>query len=265
MNFEKEYYESNEFWIGDMVQDQNNLVRIKITIDSIPKDVNSIADIGCGNGVFINTLIRNNSTCEIVGIDRSKTALKFVNGKTIVGSIDEIPLKDNSYDCVTCLEVIEHLPVNIYTKALEEICRVSRKYIIISVPFNEKIEENYNQCPSCLTIFNYDLHLRTFSKINIEKLLTEFGYTCIEIKTFGKSFKFKGHYLFRKLFYSKQFKQWKSPICPVCGYTNKKTEFSNRNDSIAKRSIISYLTQVPKLFWPKEEKNYWILGVYKKK
>lgn len=44
----------------------------------------------------------------------------------------ELPFADNSYDTVLCLDVLEHLD-NIY-QIFDELCRVSRRYIIISLP-----------------------------------------------------------------------------------------------------------------------------------
>jgi|SRR3989344_3319133 len=44
----------------------------------------------------------------------------------------KIPYKDNSFDCVLCLDVLEHVD-NIH-EVFDELCRVSRKWIIISLP-----------------------------------------------------------------------------------------------------------------------------------
>jgi hypothetical protein len=65
---------------------------------------------------------------------------------------------------------------------------------------------------------------------------------------------------------------WRSPICPICGYKSEESpgpqaepEQASKNDSAPRRSLISYLTAIPKLFWPKEKKYYWIIGLYKRK
>ncbi len=265
MDFEREYYESDSYWSNGMLQDEANKERIEITINSIPVDVKSIADIGCGNGVFINTLLDRKLNFDILGIDRSNTALKYVNGNKLLSDISNIPLPDKSYDCITCLEVLEHLPVNLYDKAISELCRISKKYIIISVPFEENLEESHNKCPSCSSIFNYELHLRSYAKKDIEGLLSNCNFDCLETKIFGKSFRYKGHYLFRKIFYRKQLMKWNSAICPICGYSEKGQNLTIQPIQNQKRSVISYFTSIPKLFWPKEEKNYWILAVYKKR
>jgi SAM-dependent methyltransferase len=268
-NFEKLYYEDESFWGGQMLQDPLNQERIKKTVELIPQNVETLADIGCGNGVFVNYLNKCNPKLEIWGLDRSETALKYVKTNKQLGDISDIPLMSRSMDCITCLEVIEHLPVPVYEKALSELTRISNKYIIISVPFEERSEEFFNQCPSCKTIFNYELHLRRFDDKRMGSLLDNYGFSCVALEHFGATSKYFGHYTFRKIFYREQFKQWKSPICPVCGYKERNGFHKSRNSEMpkaisSKQKLISYLTAVPKLLWPKVTKDYWVAGLYKK-
>ena len=45
---------------------------------------------------------------------------------------ERIPYENNSFDCVLCLDVLEHLD-NIH-EVFDELCRVTGKYLIISLP-----------------------------------------------------------------------------------------------------------------------------------
>lgn len=45
---------------------------------------------------------------------------------------EKIPFSDNSFDCVLCLDVLEHLE-NIH-EVFDELCRVTRQFVIISLP-----------------------------------------------------------------------------------------------------------------------------------
>ena len=265
-DFEKEYYENEEFWEGEMLQDPANKLRIKFTSDYIPSDVTSLADIGCGNGIFVNYLKVNKSNLDILAVDRSIAALKFVQTNKIHGDINDIPLNDMSYDCISCLEVIEHLPVAVYKGALKELARISKKYLIISVPYNENLEAEHTQCPSCKAIFNKDLHMRSYNDNMIINLMNEFGFKCEKTQKLGEMINYKWHYIFRKIFYRNQFKEWKSPICPVCGYGKKNEIVGSEGveSATGRRSLISYFTILPKLIWPKEKKYYWIIALYKK-
>jgi len=45
---------------------------------------------------------------------------------------EKIPFPDDEFDCVLCLDVLEHLD-NIH-EVFDELCRVTRRYVIISLP-----------------------------------------------------------------------------------------------------------------------------------
>lgn len=45
---------------------------------------------------------------------------------------ESLPYEDNSFDCVLCLDTLEHLD-NMHT-VFDELCRVASKYLIISLP-----------------------------------------------------------------------------------------------------------------------------------
>jgi hypothetical protein len=46
--------------------------------------------------------------------------------------IEKVPFPDNSFDCVLCLDVLEHIE-NIH-EIFDELCRVTRRYVIVSLP-----------------------------------------------------------------------------------------------------------------------------------
>jgi SAM-dependent methyltransferase len=266
-DFEKLYYEEESFWQGEMLNDIENKERFRVTAELVPSTVKSLVDIGCGNGVFLNYLEKKNPHLDLMGVDRSEMALKFVNSKKELAEIHDLPFSDHSYDCVSCLEVIEHLPLPIYRKSLSELARISKKYIIVSVPYNEKLEESHNQCPACKSIFNFELHLRSFDEQNMTELFDDLGFKCVILKKLNPTQSFKGHYVFRKFFYPKQFLMWKSPICPICGFIDQSNKINKTRQTLTtnrKRSILSYFTKIPKLFWPKEERYYWILAMYER-
>jgi len=101
------------------------------------KKVISILDVGCGEGFTLNRLKANNIGEKLEGIEYSEDAI--VIGKKIYpeikitkGNIYKLPYKDNSFDLVLCTEVLEHLENP--EEGLRELIRVSKKYLVISVP-----------------------------------------------------------------------------------------------------------------------------------
>ena len=102
--------------------------------------------------------------------------LKYVLTEKFESDIASIPAEDKSFDCVTCLQVIEHVPDNMYDSALSELARISRKYLIVSIPFNENLEKGFTKCPKCYSEFNSDLHFRTFNLETVEYLFDSYGF-----------------------------------------------------------------------------------------
>ena len=269
MTYEKEYYENDAFWKDGMLEDETNLQRFNITAGFIPEEVNSLADIGCGNGVFINRLTKDRAFNRLVGVDRSLSALHFVQTEKYHSDISDLPIEDSTFDCVTCLEVLEHLPVTVYQKSLNELARVSKNYIIVSVPFRENLIEAFNKCPSCSSCFNRELHLRSYVEKDIVSLFDSFGFSCVKVEKLGYSTQYLGHFRFRKIFYPEQFMKWNSPICPICGFSeqlviNDSANFSLKKSFSIKNLIVPLFTKIPKILWPRVSKPYWILALYKK-
>ncbi|MCL5113845.1 MAG: methyltransferase domain-containing protein [Patescibacteria group bacterium] len=97
----------------------------------------SILDVGCGEGFTLNRLRDNGIGKKLKGLESSKDTIElgrktYPDIEITQGSIYELPYKDNSFDLVLCTEVLEHLEDP--KKALKELARVSKKYLLISVP-----------------------------------------------------------------------------------------------------------------------------------
>ncbi len=102
-----------------------------------PLNIDSVLDVGCGEGFTLARLKKEKIGKSYEGIEYDDNAIEL--GKklypTLVikkGDIYKLPYKDNSFDLVICTEVLEHLENP--KKAYRELIRVSRKYILLSVP-----------------------------------------------------------------------------------------------------------------------------------
>jgi 2-polyprenyl-3-methyl-5-hydroxy-6-metoxy-1,4-benzoquinol methylase len=101
------------------------------------KKVDSILDVGCGEGFTLNRLREKGIGKTLEGVEYSKAAIElgykmYPDTKIKQGNIYQLPYKDNAFDLVLCTEVLEHLDDP--QKGLKELVRVSKKYLVISVP-----------------------------------------------------------------------------------------------------------------------------------
>ena len=97
----------------------------------------SILDAGCGEGFTLHKLEEAKIGKKLSGFDFLDTAIQIgkkqypgLNLKQ--GDIYHIDAKPNTYDVVICSEVLEHLERP--EEALKELIRVSKKYVVLSVP-----------------------------------------------------------------------------------------------------------------------------------
>lgn len=88
---------------------------------------NNVLEIGIGNKTVAEYL--KNKKIELVTLDINK-ALE----PDIVASVSEIPLENETFDVVLCAEVLEHLPFEKFERCLKELRRVSRDYVVLSLP-----------------------------------------------------------------------------------------------------------------------------------
>ena len=63
----------------------------------------------------------------------------------IQGDGRKLPFKDNSFDLVSCLDVLEHIEEEDREGFLQELCRVSRDVVLLANPFKDKEIEKAEQ------------------------------------------------------------------------------------------------------------------------
>jgi 2-polyprenyl-3-methyl-5-hydroxy-6-metoxy-1,4-benzoquinol methylase len=261
MEFERKYYENESFW--NTQQSKEDIQRIIDIAQLIPTDVMTLLDVGCGNGNFINYLLKEPKRfTRLHAVDRSLAALKYVKSNKTQASIIELPFSDVEFDLVSCLEVIEHLPGPVYAKGIEELARVANKYILISVPNNQDLEIGRTMCPNCKSIFNPDLHMRSFDMETMSKIFYDVGFVCENIKAIGciNDLWLPNLYLKSKK-HCTNTNQWTFGItCPICGTTIPGKQENRTENTTTTRSTKDLL----KLIWPKTTRYRWIVALYKK-
>lgn len=93
-----------------------------------------ILDAGCGGGATIESLRRYGS---VQGMELSEEAVEYNRERgreVVVGSIEQLPFADGSFDLTLALDVIEHVPNDL--RALEELFRVLQPggSLLVTVP-----------------------------------------------------------------------------------------------------------------------------------
>ncbi len=64
-----------------------------------------------------------------------------------VANADKIPIPDKTVDVSCAFQVLEHMPIEVSIAAVKELCRVSRKGVIISLPQSDRVWRNQISIP----------------------------------------------------------------------------------------------------------------------
>lgn len=210
-----------DYGLSDTVQE-----RIGFIVNKIPINVDCIIDVGCGNGVITNIL--NKQFEEVLGIDNSAEALESIEGRSLLSNCDNIAIQDQSFDLVLSSEMIEHLPNDVLERTISEFERISRKYILVSVPNNECLNARFIHCPKCSTNFHTVGHLQSFDKLKLRSLFSD-KYTVLEEGEFGKKqLKHIPNIVkIKQKTFGQYFQAGPNAICPNCGNKQLKAQNSN--------------------------------------
>lgn len=112
-------------------------------------------------------------------LDLSEIAVDKLNkagGNATLGSIDDLPFADKSFDLLCAFDVIEHVEDD--NKAFSEIARVLRPdgAFFLSVPL----------CKEAWTKFDETVgHARRYERDQLEELLSSFGFTVKQSAIYG--------------------------------------------------------------------------------
>ena len=105
--------------------------------------IKSVLDVPCGTGRISKFLLDSNVnlTCADISeqmIDVAKARLSKHSNEPqeyAVMDIYNIDRDDGSYDCITCIRLFQHLDSDERTRALRELSRVTRKYVVVNVMY----------------------------------------------------------------------------------------------------------------------------------
>lgn len=167
------------------------LHRFKNTHDELPRvrrvlgflrgvPFESLLDVGSGRGVFLWACMNAFPLAQINAIDLLPQwgevydtvhagGLTRLSGH--VGDIADADFPDKSFDVVTLLEVLEHIPD--YATAVQAAVRLAKRHIVVSVP--SKPDNN----PAHIHLLTRDILNETFLQAGVKRLHFASLNTCL--------------------------------------------------------------------------------------
>ena len=152
-----------------------------------------VADIGCASGVLISKLPK---TKLAVAVDVAEPIVRFAtelnkklgrNVKGVVALAEKLPFKDNTFDYVFMIEVIEHMPPELEPKALAEAKRVLKPggKLVMTTPNYRSMWPLVEYFWSRMNPIDYmEQHINRKNPTTVRKALAEAGFKVTRVRTF---------------------------------------------------------------------------------
>ncbi|WP_419780998.1 class I SAM-dependent methyltransferase [Maridesulfovibrio sp.] len=177
-----EYYSKEAVYFASSHFDINapgNIAKFKRYTDlvqSVPGDIGSVLDIGCGRGGFISWLKKNCPELSCFGVDldlKSLPANRSGSPFFINGDISKLPFASSQFDVVTCFHVLEHvLDIDVF---LAERARILKEggHFVLEVPDASQ----YSVETPCKGFWvGVQEHVNHFSPQALQKVLENAGF-----------------------------------------------------------------------------------------
>ena len=256
-SFQHKYYDRSSIWAENYWNEvQRN--RAKMTVELLPPGIRSVLDVGCGAGVITKALTSNVS--KIVAIDFALAPLiqvKEPHVQVIQGDARFLPLADKTFDAVVSAELIEHLTESARQQTLSEMARVSRKIILLTVPWREVLEYDQVKCGDCGCVFHASYHTKSFDEPEMSSLFKGI-FSVGMIRKFGPAKKRipRSLVMLTQIFGGYAKVQPGRSLCPQCG--NTEHYLSHRN------SKTRFLLGIPSRALPLPKLPSWMAVLYER-
>jgi len=131
----------------------------------------TMLDVGSGRGVFLIPFMKKFPWVRVVSLDLLEKRVTFLNELADGGfpqlhseqkNICDQPYPDNSFDVITMLEVLEHIPE--VEKAVAAAVRMAKQFVVVTVP--SKPDNN----PEHIHLLTKDKLTQAFSAAGCTKL-----------------------------------------------------------------------------------------------
>jgi SAM-dependent methyltransferase len=134
----------------------------------VPSGIRSVLDVGARDGYLSIRLAEFVPSVTALDLDSPRIPDARVN--CVAGDATRLEFADGHFDLALCAEVLEHLPGDTLTKACAELARVSGRYLLIGVPFNQDLRVGRMTCQSCGCTTPSWGHVNSFTEARLVSL-----------------------------------------------------------------------------------------------
>jgi ubiquinone/menaquinone biosynthesis C-methylase UbiE len=143
-------------------------VRMEKVLALLPPGTRSVLEIGARHGLMTRELVKR--VDQVTALDLSRPRFEIPGVVTVAGNVEQLQFEDNSFDCVVCTEVLEHVPD--VAAAARELARVSRRHVLVGVPYSQDTRVGRTTCNHCGQVNPPWGHIHTFDEPRLAQLFS---------------------------------------------------------------------------------------------
>lgn len=164
---------------------ENEKARVSNLMGLIPNKSTSALDVGARDG-FLSIMLTDFFE-QVTALDLVEPDIRHGKVIPVKGDITKLDFPNNTFDLVLCAEVLEHIPPNLLVEACSELMRVSGKWLIIGVPYDQDLRVGKTRCLSCNRINPPWAHVNSFNLSRLEGLFSELVVEKVEFVGVSKA------------------------------------------------------------------------------
>jgi len=154
---------------------RRRIIRAELDQLPLPRDAR-ILDAGCGSGRTLEELADYGT---VAGLELNPDAAQVARGRGFeveVGRLEELPWPSHTFELITCLDVIEHVPDD--RAALRELRRVSRPggWLLATVPAYQALWSYHDEA---------NHHYRRYGRATLRAAVADAGWRLERMTSFN--------------------------------------------------------------------------------
>jgi hypothetical protein len=121
--------------------------RIASLMAMVPSGLATAIDIGARDG-FLSVALTE-KVASVVALDLVAPEIQHPRVTVLTGDARRLAFSDETFDLVLCTEVLEHIASPELEIVCRELARVTRRYLLIGVPFRQDTRVGRLTCQAC--------------------------------------------------------------------------------------------------------------------